>query len=55
MQSNGSRPERRQSRKFFRWAWRLLRRRWFLKLLIVIAPVVARIVELVIVILRLLM
>jgi len=55
MQSKGSRRERRQLRKFFRWTWALLRRRWFLKLLMVIAPVVARIVELVIVILRLLM
>lgn len=44
--------ERRQSRKSYRWGWAFFRRRWFLKLLLVLAPLVTKVIELAIVILK---
>lgn len=44
--------ERGQSNNTHRSFWALLRRRWFLKLLLVMAPLVTKVIELVILILK---
>ncbi len=52
--SDDSNRERRQSKKCLRRVWGVFRRRWFLKLLLRLAPLLTKLVELVIIALRLL-
>ena len=50
--SSDTRRERRQSNKGRRTGWAFFRRRWFLKVLLALAPFLTKLVELAILILK---